>query len=247
MAVYTAGRFQPPTIGHELLIRKVMSLGNPAFVFVSQVTDPPDQNPLTSAQKVEALQAMFPSGVTFVDTAKCDPKCGGPVAANEYLRKLGYTENTLVAGSDRAELFGPEAGMWKAGIAKGIPAPAFVGLERTEGSSATGMSGTKARALARDDGKYAAFAAAVKVGSITPAATKKLYEAIRAREGGSRQRGGMNEEALIAEDDEATGGRRRTRRIKRNKASGKALYRRGSRSRSGSSKTNRSSYGLRGY
>ena len=224
MAVYTAGRFQPPTIGHELLIRKVMSFGKPAFVFVSQVTNPPDQNPLTSAQKVEALQSMFPSGVTFVDTAKCDPKCGGPVAANEYLRKLGYMKNILVAGSDRADVFGPQADMWKKGKEAGVEPPMFVALERTEGSGAAGMSGTKARALARE-GKYEEFAAAVKVGSITPEATKKLYDAIRAR----------------------SGGRRRTRRIKRSKASGKALYRQGSRSRTGSSKTSRSSYGLRGY
>ena len=220
-AVYTAGRFQPPTIGHELLIRKVMSFGLPAFVFVSQVTKPPDQNPLTSAQKVAALQSMFPSGVTFVDTAKCDPKCGGPVAANDYLRALGYTDNTLVAGSDRAEVFGPEADMWKKGLENGVPPPRFVALERTEGSGAVGMSGTKARALARA-GKYEEFAAAVKVGSITPEATRELYDAIRSR----------------------SGGRRRTRC---RKASSKALYRRGSRSRNGSSKTIRSSYGLRGY
>lgn len=46
------------------------------------------------------------------------------------------------------------------------------------------------------------------------------------------------------------GGKRKTRRRKmtrRNKASSKALYRRGSQSHTGSSRTNRSSYGLRGY
>ena len=245
---YTVGRFQPPTIGHELLIRKVMSVGAPAFVFVSQVTTPADENPLTSAQKVEALRSMFPSGVTFVDTANCDPKCGGPVAANDYLRKLGYTNITLVAGSDRAKTFGPNADMWKKGNDAGIPPPAFLPLERTEGSGATGMSGTKARAFART-GKYEEFAAAVKVGTITSDATKALYDAIRARTGGGRLRGGLNEEALIDEDDEPPGkaGRRKTRRVKRSKASGKALYRRGSQSRNGSSKTNRSSYALRGY
>ena len=223
MSAFAVGRFQPPTIGHELLIRKVMSLGKPAFVFVSSVTTPKDQNPLTSAQKVAALQAMFPAGVTFVDTAICEPKCGGPVAANEYLRTRGYTENILVAGSDRAEIFGPDADMWKKGKENGVQPPVFVALERTEGSGATSMSGTKARALARA-GKDKEFAAAVKVGSIDDASIRTLYDAIRARKGG-----------------------RKTRRVKKSRASSKALYRRGSRSRNGSSKTNRSSYALRGY
>ena len=192
-------------------------------MFVSSVTTPKDQNPLTADQKIEALKSMFPRGVTFVNTAVCDPKCGGPVAANDYLLKRGYTDITLVAGSDRAETFGPEAPLWKKGIENGIPAPKFVGLERTEGSSATSMSGTKARALARE-GKYEEFKTAVRVGEITEPVARALYDAIRARKGG-----------------------RKTRRIKWSKASGKALYRRGSRSRNGSSKTSRSSYGLRGY
>lgn len=203
MAVYTVGRFQPPTIGHELLIRKVMELGGHPFVFVSSVTTPKDQNPLTAGQKIAALRAMFPEGVTFVDTVVCAPKCAGPVAANDYLRSLGYTDITLVAGSDRAETFGPDAGMWKAGIKNGVPPPKFVGLVRTEGMGATSMSGTKARALARE-GKYEEFKRAVQVGAIDDASIRALYDAIRARRGGTRRR------------------KTRRRRLTRNKASGKA-------------------------
>jgi hypothetical protein len=203
MAVYTVGRFQPPTIGHELLIRKVMELGGEnAFVFVSSVATPKDQNPLTAAQKIDALRAMFPRGVTFVDTAVCAPKCAGPVAANDYLRSLGHSDNTLVAGSDRAPTFGPDAGMWKAGIKNGVPAPKFVGLVRTEGMGATSMSGTKARALARA-GKFEEFKGAVQVGAIDDTAIEKLYNAIRARRGGTRRR-------------------KNRRRLTRNKASGRA-------------------------
>lgn len=186
-AVFTVGRFQPPTIGHELLIRKVMSLGGKAFVFVSSSSTPARDNPLKVEQKIEALQSMFPSGVTFVNTATCDPRCGGPVAANDYLRKLGHTDITLVAGSDRADIFGSDAGMWEKGTSEGVPAPNFVGLERTEGSGATSMSGTKARALARE-GKYPEFAAAVHVGDITGDATRMLYDAIRSKRGGKTRR-----------------------------------------------------------
>jgi predicted Ser/Thr protein kinase len=48
-------------------------------------------------------------------------------------------------------------------------------------------------------------------------------------------------------DEKIVATSRRRKMTRRNKASSKALYRRGSRSRNGSSKTNRSSYGLRGY
>jgi len=207
------------------MIREVMkSSPENAFIFVSSATTPKDQNPLTAAQKIAALKKMFPSGVTFVDTSKCNPRCGGPVAANDYLHKQGYTDITLLAGSDRAESFGPDAPMWESGKKAKIPVPPpkFKALTRTEGPGAAAMSGTKARKLARD-GKYEEFANAVSVGSIDDAGILELYTAIRNPKGG------------------------RTRRIKKNKASSKALYRRGSRLRSGSSKTNRSSYGFRDY
>jgi hypothetical protein len=201
------------------MIQEVMKSGGDAFIFVSSATTPKDQNPLTAAQKIAALRKMFPTGVTFVDTSKCDPKCGGPVAANNYLRKQGYTDITLLAGSDRAESFGPDAPMWESGKKAKIPVPPpkFKALTRTEGTGATAMSGTKARKLARE-GKYEEFKKAVSVGSIDDAGILELYDAIRKTKGG------------------------RTRRIKPNKASSKALYRRGSRLRIGSSRTNRSSY-----
>lgn len=201
------------------MIQEVMKSGGDAYIFVSSASTPKSSNPLTAPQKIAALNKMFPTGVTFVDTSECNPKCGGPVAANNYLRERGYTDITLLAGSDRAETFGPDAPMWES---VKVPPPKFKALTRTEGTGATAMSGTKARKLARD-GDYEGFANAVRVGSIDDVAIRKLYTAIRNSKGG------------------------RTRRIKRNKASSKALYRRGSRLRSVSSRTNRSSYGFRDY
>jgi hypothetical protein len=177
-AVFAVGRFQPPTVGHALMIQEVMNYGGDAFIFVSSVVTPRDQNPLTASQKIAALKKMFPSGVTFVDTAECKPRCAGPVAANDYLRSLGYDDITLIAGSDRAAIFGPDGPMWKAGIANGVPPPKFKGLERTTGVGATAMSGTKARKLAMD-GDEAGFAAAVRVGAIDDAGIRELYDAIR--------------------------------------------------------------------
>jgi hypothetical protein len=219
MASFAVGRFQPPTIGHARMIQEVINSPGDAFIFVSSATTPKSSNPLTASQKIAALKKMFPRGVTFVDTSECDPKCGGPVQANNYLREQGYTEITLLAGSDRAESFGPDAAMWNSGKKHDIPPPKFKALTRTEGTGATAMSGTKARKLARE-GDYEGFANAVRVGKLDDADIRKLYTAIRKTKGG---------------------------RTKRNKASSKVLYHRGSQSRSVSSRTSRSSYGFRDY
>ena len=184
MASFAVGRFQPPTIGHALMIQEVMKSKGDAFIFVSSASTPKSSNPLTAAQKIAALEKMFPKGVTFVDTSECDPKCGGPVAANNYLRERGYTDITLLAGSDRAETFGPDAPMWES---VKVPPPKFKALTRTEGTGATAMSGTKARKLARD-GDYEGFANAVRVGAIDDAAIRKLYTAIRNSKGGRTHR-----------------------------------------------------------
>lgn len=186
-AVFAVGRFQPPTIGHARMIEEVVRHGGDAFVFVSSSMSPKEQNPLTVTQKLNALTKMFPSGVTFVNTSMCVPKCAGPVAANDYLRSLGYTDITLVAGSDRAPIFGPTADMWKSGLANGIPPPKFKGLERIAGEGAMAMSGTKARALART-GDVHGFAAAVRVGAMDEEGIRQLYDAIRKAKRGGRKR-----------------------------------------------------------
>lgn len=248
-AVYAVGRFQPPTIGHASMMDIVTSLaqsqGAEALVFVSSTQGTGKEkakNPLTSTEKVEFLQKMFPSGITFVDTAKCEPRCGGPLAAYVYLLDKGYDDITLVAGSDRTAEFGPSGQLWKS--LEEVKPPKFYAVSRdAEDKSAsadpTKMSGTKARSLVVA-GDLTGFTSAVKRGNVTDADAKALYDILRTRlveptVGVKRKRGGAEESTSFAADME--GGRRR---LTRRKASGKALYRRGLRLRNVSSKTSRS-------
>lgn len=189
-AVYAVGRFQPPTIGHAAMMDSVTSLGQSqgaeAFVFVSSTQGTGKEklkNPLTSTEKVVFLQKMFPSGITFVDTAKCEPRCGGPLAAYSYLLDNGYTDITLIAGSDRAAEFGPTSQLWKS--LEDVKPPKFYPVSRdADDESAsmdpTQMSGTKARALAVS-GDYEGFANAVTRGNVTDADTRMLYTILRER------------------------------------------------------------------
>lgn len=228
-AVYAVGRFQPPTVGHAAMIDLLSKMGGEAFAFVSSSQGTGKEkmkNPLTSAEKVAFLEKMFPSGVTFVDTAKCDPRCGGPLAAYYYLLEKGFTDITLIAGSDRASEFGPTGQIWKS--LEDVAPPKFYALTRDaddESASVdpTQMSGTKARSFAVS-GNYEGFTQAVKRGNVTDADVKALYDVLRERL--KPKKGGR--------------GTRKLRKFKPNKASGRALYRRGLRLRNVSSKTSRS-------
>jgi hypothetical protein len=150
---YTIGRFQPPTIGHKSLIEKVIetAAGGEAFVFVSSTMAPAVKNPLTSAMKIPILEHMFAGRpVTFVDTATCDPPCGGPLNAFNWLVKQEKKEITLVMGQDRAVDFGAGAAMWKEG--KPDAFVAFGAQARKpdlDDLSEENMSGTKSRELAK--------------------------------------------------------------------------------------------------
>ena len=67
---FTFGRFNPPTIGHEKLLRTVeKEAGSDDYlIYPSQSLDKKD-NPLPYAYKVEILQKMFPWA--NIETAAC--------------------------------------------------------------------------------------------------------------------------------------------------------------------------------
>ena len=58
--VFTFGRFNPPTIGHEKLIQKVASVAgsNPFRIYPSHTTNP-KKDPLPHALKVAYMRKMF--------------------------------------------------------------------------------------------------------------------------------------------------------------------------------------------
>ena len=101
--VFTFGRFNPPTNGHEKLINKVASLakGNNYRIYASQSQDP-KKNPLDFSTKVKVMRKMFPKHgrAIMADT--------GIKNALDILVKLydqGFTKVTMVVGSDRVNEF----------------------------------------------------------------------------------------------------------------------------------------------
>ena len=101
--VFAFGRFQPPTIGHELLINTVKQIAENAgaahAIYVSKTQDH-KTNPLAVDQKIAYLRKMFPA-TTFV---AADATVRTPIEAAKHLNQT-YNELIMVAGSDRASSF----------------------------------------------------------------------------------------------------------------------------------------------
>ena len=103
-AVFTFGRFNPPTIGHEKLINAVIAVnqreGGTAHIYGSQSQDS-KKNPLTHTQKFKYLKNMFPRLKSNLQSKSS--------ARNimEIATELSGKHNKLImiAGSDRVSEF----------------------------------------------------------------------------------------------------------------------------------------------
>jgi hypothetical protein len=101
--VFAFVRFQPPTIGHELLINTVKKTAEqyqcPYVIYVSRKQDH-KENPLGVETKIQYLNMMFP-GTNFMAAG---PTTRTPIEAAVELNQK-YTDLILVAGSDRESMF----------------------------------------------------------------------------------------------------------------------------------------------
>ena len=195
---FTFGRFQPPTIGHKVLIDKLSELARSenadAYVFVSSkqnnmekykrtklyksmtasgsfISTDENENPLPVGTKVEILRKMYPSsGVIFVDTTV--EGCPQLFNVVDKLRSTGYDDITMGVGSDRVSTFEK--------VFKDSLKVVSLG-ERTVNAtnmSAKAMSGTKMREAAVSGNKEA-FLHGIMIGDMTREDGLRLMNMIR--------------------------------------------------------------------
>jgi len=102
-AVFTFGRFNPPTTGHEKLIKKLASISNSGdyFVYASSSNDP-KKNPLDYVSKVKFMRKMFPKHARNI---VLDKKIKNVFDVMVSLFDKGYIKATMVVGSDRVTEF----------------------------------------------------------------------------------------------------------------------------------------------
>lgn len=191
MAVFCFGRMNPPTIGHELVMRKTVELGGKnGFIFLSGSVNG-ETDPLDPKTKAAFISKMYPDlGSHIVGDAVLNP-----IYAANWLYDKGFRNITFVAGSDR---LGASKGslekilaQWNSGPirttdnARGPQGREHVvfnfvssGDRDADTSSVSGISGTLARKYAAE-GKKKEFEGATGFTDKIKVGGKSLYQAVR--------------------------------------------------------------------
>jgi len=144
------GRFNPPTIGHEKLIKKAkeISAGGDFKIYPSRTQDA-NKNPLDPASKVKYMKKMFPDyKENIVNDDKMKTIFDVLVGANED----GYKKINIVVGSERLGEFDRLANQYNGQIyafdeINVVPA----GPRDPDAAGPTGISASKLRKAAVDD------------------------------------------------------------------------------------------------
>ena len=180
--VFTFGRFNPPTVGHEKLITAVQSVaktkGGDFFVYPSHSQDP-KKNPLNQATKIKYMKKMFPKYKSNIVASS--GKTALNIASELYDKK--YTNLVMVVGSDRVQEFQKILDKYN-----GQDKPhGFYDFDKIEVVSAgerdpdaegvEGMSASKMRAAAVE-GDFKSFRMGTPE-SLSDADTKKMFNDIR--------------------------------------------------------------------
>jgi nicotinic acid mononucleotide adenylyltransferase len=153
--VFAFGRFQPPTIGHELLVKAVDKLAkeqNASHCIYASKTEDKKSNPLPVSRKVYYLKRMFP---------EANIKAAGPTTRTliEVAKELNkkYKNIIMVAGSDRVPEYKRLLEQYNGKDYNFDTIQVVSAGERDPDSdSASGMSGTKMREAAKK-GDFASF------------------------------------------------------------------------------------------
>ena len=99
--VFTFGRFNPPTSGHEKLIDAVKRIAKRTRaehrIYPSHSVDP-KKNPLTHSEKIKYMRKFY-RGANVVD----DKSATSPFHAAKAISDQGYKHVILVVGGDRVD------------------------------------------------------------------------------------------------------------------------------------------------
>ncbi len=103
-AIFTYGRFNPPTIGHkwmiERLVRKARREGADPFIVVTHSQNS-KKNPLNSSEKRSIIERAFPH-VPILATSRQEPN---PLYIIKKLKNMGYNDYEMVVGGDRLKSY----------------------------------------------------------------------------------------------------------------------------------------------
>ena len=157
-AVVVFGRFNPPTTGHEKLLKSAASeasrTGADLRIYPSRTVDS-KKNPLQPGTKIEYMQKMFPD---YQDDIKDDPNARTIFDVLVACNNLAYKSVTIVVGQDRLAEFQGLAQKYNGDLYEFEEIKVIsAGARDADSEGLEGMSASKMRdAAAKDD--FKAFA-----------------------------------------------------------------------------------------
>lgn len=174
--VLVFGRFNPPTVGHELLIKvvkKVASNNNADYAIYVSRTQDKKKNPLSVERKIHYLNLMFP----HTNFQPASSEAVNPILVAKVLNKK-YKNLIMVCGSDRVEDYNKYLNSQNGKDYHYDSIQVISAGERDpDADDASGMSASKMRAVAIK-GDYPAFKKGLP-GSIRDIDGKLLMNEIR--------------------------------------------------------------------
>jgi hypothetical protein len=170
------GRFNPPTIGHEKLLKsaaKAASGGN-LKIYPSRTQDP-NKNPLDPSTKVSYMRKMFPEyGEQIIN----DPDMKSIFDVLVNADKDGYANVNIVVGSDRQAEFENLAQKYNGDLYNfDLIRVISAGVRDADAEGVEGMSASKMRKAVMDDDLVAFRRGTPK--ALDDGETKTLFDAIR--------------------------------------------------------------------
>lgn len=177
----TMGRFNPPTMGHGMLLDKVSKAAgkSPYRIFVSQSNDQ-KKNPLTYKDKIKFVRKMFPKHARSV---MMDTSVKTPIDAAVKLYNEGYKNIVMLADADRTREYeallnkynGKEArhGFYNFNSMKFMS----VGGRDPDAKGIEGVSATKQRSAAKEN-DFTTFAQGLPK-NVSNKDAKALFNAVR--------------------------------------------------------------------
>lgn len=185
---FAYGRFNPPTIGHEKLIEKVIETAKanqadyliiPSQSTAKQTLGERKKNPLSLQERIEILKHMVSNPSNVVDFGTTF------VSALNKLQEMGYTKVFHIAGSDREASFMTVVNKYNGQLDKEGNIPfqfnsyEFVsaGQRDPDSEGVEGMSASKLRQLAVE-GDYETFKTGMS-DSVPENLKRKAFEIIR--------------------------------------------------------------------
>jgi hypothetical protein len=170
------GRFNPPTVGHEKLLKAAdrASAGGDLKIYPSRSQDP-KKNPLDPDTKISYMRKMFPEyGERIINDYKMNTIFDVLVTANEE----GYGNVNIVVGSDRQSEFDNLAQKYNGELYNfDLINVISAGVRDADAEGVEGMSASKMRKAVMDD-DYQSFRRGTPK-TLDDADTQALFNLVR--------------------------------------------------------------------